>query len=140
MDSTGGFLEALITGMIVAIKAIVTAMAMIKPTVIGLNCKIEMPICCTKERSIKNWAIKAPIMEISEQIAAINNDSTKKILKTSLFLAPIALKIPISFFLLATETVMKFKSINAANKPNPTPTQKKIFLRRAIISTIKLTV
>ena len=116
MDSTGGFLEALITGMIVAIKAIVTAMAMIKPTVIGLNCKIEMPICCTKERSIKNWAIKAPIMEISEQIAAINNDSTKKILKTSLFLAPIALKIPMSFFLLATETVMKFKSINAARK------------------------
>ena len=136
MDSTGGFLEALMTGKIVAIKAIVTAIAIIKPTVIGLNCKIEMPICSTNERSIKNWAIKAPIMEISEQIAAMNNDSTKKILKTSLFLAPMALRIPISFFLLATDTVMKLRSIKAENTPKPTPTQKKMVFSIPINSTI----
>ena len=140
MDSTGGFLEALMTGMIVAMKAITKAIAIIKPTVIGLNCKMEIPIWSTNERSMKNWAMKAAIMDITEQTAAMNKDSTKKILKTSLFLAPIALRIPISFFLPATDTVIKLRSINAAKTPKPTPIQKKMVLSMAIISTMKLTV
>ena len=78
-------------------------------------------------------------MEMSEQIAAINKDSTKKILKTSLFLAPIALKIPISLFFEETEMVMKLRSIKAENTPKPTPTQKKMVFNIEIISTMKLT-
>ena len=54
MDSTGGFLDALITGIIVATKEMNTAIATIKPTVIGLNCMTEIPISCTKYLSKKN--------------------------------------------------------------------------------------
>ena len=79
------------------------------------------------------------MIDIKEHIAAMNKDSTKKILKTSLFLAPIALRIPISFFLEATDTVMKLRSIKAEKIPKPTPTQRKTFLSTPIISTMKLT-
>ena len=136
MDSTGGFLDALETGIIVAIKEITTATAIINPTVMILNCKIDRPISSWKDLSRKNWTTKEPITANKEQSAAMNNDSAKKILKTSLFLAPIALKIPISLFFEETETEMKLRSIKAAKAPKPTPTQKKMVFNIEIIETI----
>ena len=79
--------------------------AMTSPTVIKLNCKTEIPISETKYRSKKNSATKVNINAKTVQTVAINNDSEKKILKTSLFLAPIARKIPISFCLEAMSMI-----------------------------------
>ena len=136
MDSTGGFLEALITGKIVASKATTKATPTTKPTVMTLNWRMEMPISSTNERSNKNWTTKAPIIDSNAQIAAMNNDSAKKILKTSLFLAPIALKIPISLFLEETETEIKLRSIKAAKTPKPIAVYKKMFFSKEINSTM----
>ena len=140
MDSTGGFLEEWITGINVAINAMVNDTAMTSPTVIILNCKIDIPISDTKYLSKKNSAVKVNINARTVQTVEMNKDSEKKILKTSLFLAPIARKIPISFCLEAMETVIKLRNIKAAKTPKPTPTQKKTFLRMLIISTMNLTV
>ena len=70
-----------------------------------------------------------------EHNAAINKDSEKKILKTSIFLAPIARKTPISLFLEEIETEIKLSNINAAKIPKPTPTHKNTFFKMIIMDT-----
>ena len=104
-------------------------------TVNGLNERMDIPISSTNDLSMKNSIMRAAIIEINEQTALMNNDSAKKILKTSLFLAPIARRIPISFFFEEIDTVMKLRSIKAEKIPKPTPIQRKT----CFIVLIKLT-
>ena len=60
-------------------------------------------------------------------IIAIIKLSLKKILNTSLLLAPTALKIPISLFLWLIEIVIKFNNKRDAKIAKPSPIYKKIF-------------
>ena len=128
IDSTGGFLDECMTGINVAINVMIKATPTTNATDKILNEIIDIPVCSMNDLSIKNSTILAPITEINEHIALMNKDSAKKILKTSLFLAPIALKIPISFFFEEIDTVIKLRSIKAEKIPKPTPIHKKTCL------------
>ena len=70
----------------------------------------------------KKTATPAAIVAKMKLINAMTNASLKKILKTSLDLAPTARRIPISFFLLEIEMVMKLANNKAEKTARPKAT------------------
>ena len=88
---------------------------------------------------IKRQATNVNIIDKTEQIITIIKDSEKKILKTSEPLAPTALNIPISRFLLEMETEMKLKSNSIENTASTTPTHKNTSDKMLIIPVIIVT-
>lgn len=67
-----------------------------------------------------------PKIEIIKQIPTIIKDSIINILNTSIPLAPKALNIPISLFLLLIETEIKLNNSKVAKKVKMTPIHKNI--------------
>ena len=86
------------------------------------NTKIDAPKPSAREALIAEQPKKQPTAERTTHIAAITNDSEKKILNTSKLLAPTALKIPISLFFCEIETEMKFEKRRTAKSAKPRPT------------------
>ena len=72
-------------------------------------------------------ATPVPIVERTKLIIAIIKLSKKKILNTSLLLAPIALRIPISCFLYEILVAIKLDNIIIANTAKPIPMYKNTF-------------
>ena len=100
------------TGRKVESSEVTTAIATMMPTDIGPNTNTEsgmpssFPIMPLKMPHRANDAIRERIRQIPAMITV----SEKKILNTSVLLAPTARRIPISFFLLVMETEMKLNS------------------------------
>ena len=126
MVSTGFFRENRNTGRKVEINEVTIAI----PNIITTGIKPKLNSCMGTVYSfaiapfISIHAIKVEIIDRTEQIKTIINDSEKKILNTSDPLAPTALKIPISRFLLDIETDIKLKSKSIENTASTTPTHK----------------
>ena len=99
MDSTGFFLAALHTGKKVATTTVTNATPIRTASELIPNTKSDALIKDISSSLITTQSDIHAVTESAIQIAAMTNDSEKKILNTSKLLAPTARKIPISCFL-----------------------------------------
>lgn len=112
------------TGRKVAIIAVMMATAIRTTNERGPKTKSEAPIPAESSAFIKVQRITLPTDERIMQITLIKKDSEKKILNTSVPLAPTALRIPISLFFCDIETEIKLEKRSAANTAITRPTYK----------------
>ena len=118
MDSTGFFLAAFHTGIKVATTAVAKAIANNTIHDNGPNTNSDASIKSTRIPLIALHTATLPMIEIARHTAVMTKDSEKKILNTSILLAPTARRIPISRFLYEIEMAIKLDNSNAANIAN----------------------